>query len=90
MRIDALTQIQQVYGTQPKRKAASVSNTSYGRDAVEISSIGRSFQTAKKAVNDADDVREYKTAPLKEQIKAGTYNVSGESFAEKLMEKLGL
>ena len=90
MRIDALSQIQQVYGTKPKRKAANVSGVSYGRDAVEISSIGKSFQIAKKAVNDADDIRESKTAPLKEQIKAGTYNVSGESFADKLMEKLGL
>ena len=90
MRIDALSTIQQVYGTQQKRKTASVQNTSYGRDAVEISSIGKSFQIAKKAVNDAPDIRESKTAPLKEQIKAGTYNVSGESFADKLMEKLGL
>ncbi len=90
MRIDALSQIQQVYGTQPKRKTASVSNTSFGRDAVEISSIGKSFQIAKKAVSEADDIRESKTAPLKEQIASGTYNVSGESFAEKLMEKMGL
>lgn len=90
MRIDALSTIQQVYGTQQKRKTTSVQNTSYGRDAVEISSIGKSFQIAKKAVNDSADIRESKTAPLKEQIKAGTYNVSGESFADKLMEKLGL
>ena len=90
MRIDALSQIQQVYGTQPKRKTASASGVSYGRDAVEISSIGRSFQIAKKAVGEADDIRQSKTAPLKEQIKAGTYDVSGESFAEKLMEKMGL
>ncbi len=89
MRIDALSQIQQVYGTQSKRKTSSVSNKSYGRDAVEISSIGKSFQIAKKAVSEAEDVRESKTAPLKEQIAAGTYNVSGESFAEKLMEKMG-
>ncbi|MCR4589577.1 MAG: flagellar biosynthesis anti-sigma factor FlgM [Lachnospiraceae bacterium] len=90
MRIDALSTIQNVYGTQPKRKTASVSQTSYGRDAVEISSIGKSFQIAKQAVKDADDIRQEKTAPLKEQVKAGTYDVSGESFAEKLMEKLGL
>ncbi len=90
MRIDTLSQIQQVYGSKPKRKAANMSGVSYGRDAVEISSIGKSFQIAKNAVNKADDIRESKTAPLKEQIKAGTYNVSGESFADKLMEKLGL
>ena len=90
MRIDPLSAIQNVYGTQPKRKTASVSKTGYGRDAVEISSIGRSFNIAKQAVKNADDIRQEKTAPLKEQIKAGTYDVSGESFADKLMEKLGL
>ncbi len=90
MRIDALSTIQNVYGTQQKRKTASVSGTSYGRDSVEISGIGRSFQIAKQAVKNADDIREDKTAPLKEQIKAGNYDVSGESFANKLMEKLGL
>lgn len=90
MRIDTLSAIQNVYGTQPKRKTAAVSQASYGRDSVEISGIGKSFQIAKQAVKDADDIRYEKTAPLKEQIKAGNYDVSGESFAEKLMEKLGL
>lgn len=90
MRIDALSQIQQVYGTQPKRRTNSVSNTSYGRDAVEISNIGKSFQIAKDAVKGAPDIREDKVAALKQQIASGTYDVSGESFAEKLMEKLGL
>ena len=82
--------IQQAYGTQPKRRVSSVSNTGYGRDAVEISNIGRSFQIAKDAVKGASDIREDKVAALKEQIASGTYEVSGESFAEKLMEKLGM
>ncbi len=90
MRIDALSQIQQVYGTQPKRRVSSVSNTGYGRDAVEISNIGKSFQIAKDAVKNASDIREDRVSELKEQIASGSYNVSGESFADKLMSKLGL
>ena len=85
--IDAVNQIQQVYGTNKTRRPVKTSSVSYGRDGVEISTIGKDIQTAKKAVNDASDIREDKVASLKAQIANGTYNVSAESFADKLMKK---
>ncbi|MBQ9360901.1 MAG: flagellar biosynthesis anti-sigma factor FlgM [Lachnospiraceae bacterium] len=87
MRIDAITQIQQVYGVGKNRKTSRTNSVSGGRDAVEISSIGKDIQTAKAAVKSAPDVREDKVADLKKQIANGTYNVSGESFADKLLAK---
>ena len=87
MRIDAISQIQQVYGVGKPRKTSNTSRVSSGRDAVEISSIGKDIQTAKAAVKSAPDVREDKVADLKKQIANGTYNVSGESFADKLLAK---
>ena len=87
MRIDAISQIQQVYGVGKSRKTNSSSKVSGGRDAVEISSIGKDIQTAKSAVKAAPDVREKKIADIKKQISNGTYNVSGESFADKLLAK---
>ena len=87
MRIDALTAIQQVYGTGKSRKTANTKKVSGGRDAVEISSIGKDIQTAKNAVKASFDIREGKVADIKKQIAAGTYNVSGESFADKLLAK---
>ena len=63
MRIDALTNLQQVYG------------------------VGKDIQTVKAAVKAAPDVRANKVADIKKQIEAGTYNVSGESFADKLLAK---
>ena len=42
---------------------------------------------AKSAVKAAPDVRESKVADIKKQISSGTYNVSGESFADKLLAK---
>ena len=87
MRIDAFSAIQQVYGTGKTRKTASTKKVSGGRDAVEISSIGKDFQTAKMAAKAAPDIRESKVADIKKQIAAGTYNVSGESFADKLLAK---
>ena len=87
MRIDAISQIQQVYGVGKNRKTSGTKKVSGGRDAVEISSIGKDIQTAKSAVKAAPDVRENKIADIKKQISAGTYNVSGESFADKLLAK---
>ncbi len=86
MRIEAYTQVQQMYNT---RKAANVKtkNRVSFSDQVQISSIGKDFQTAKQAVANAGDIREDVIAPIKEKIQAGTYEVSAESFADKLMQK---
>ena len=87
MRIDALTNLQQVYGVGKPKKAVKTGKVQSGRDAVEISSIGKDIQTVKAAVKAAPDVRANKVADSKKQIEAGTYNVSGESFADKLLAK---
>ena len=49
--------------------------------------MGKAYQAAKSAVNEAADVREDKIADIKSRIDNGTYNVSAESFADKLLEK---
>ncbi|MBO5238299.1 MAG: flagellar biosynthesis anti-sigma factor FlgM [Lachnospiraceae bacterium] len=87
MRIDAYNQINQLYGTSKTRKtgkagyAGSVNTT----DQVSFSSIGKDMQIAKAALAKVPDVREDKVNALKTAIDNGTYNVSNESFAEKLM-----
>lgn len=86
MRIEAYTQVQQMYSTKKAEKTTKTGRTS-NIDAVEISNTGKDFQTAKKAVNESRDIREDITAPIKAKIDSGTYRVSGESFAEKLLEK---
>ncbi len=86
MRIDAYTQVQQLYQTQKvsrTQKTGSVAKT----DKVQISSFGKDIQTAKAAVAGSPDIREELTAPIKARIQNGTYEVSNESFAEKLMQK---
>jgi negative regulator of flagellin synthesis FlgM len=45
------------------------------------------MQVAKAALASTPDIREDVTSKLKEQINNGTYSVSTESFAEKLLEK---
>ena len=87
MRIEAYNQIQQIYKPQTTKKASAVGKKPSFSDNLQISSIGKDIQTAKQAVANAPDVREDVTAPLKASIAAGTYNVSSESFADKLLEK---
>ena len=86
MRIEAYNQINQIYNTNKATKAKKTTKTGLS-DQVQISSIGKDIQTLKQAVADSSDIREELTAPLKESINAGTYNVSSESFADKLLQK---
>lgn len=88
MRIDAYSQVAQIYGVQSgvkTTKAKSVS--SVGTDQVSISQAGRDYQVAKNAVSEASAVREDKVAALKSMVDAGTYKVSEGDFASKLLEK---
>lgn len=86
MRIEAYTQVQQVYNTKKTSKSIKTSASSF-QDAVQISNMGKDIQAAKQAVAGAPDIREEVVAPLKASIQAGTYSISGESFANKLLEK---
>jgi len=86
MRIEAYNMVSQVYGTKKPQKAQSTASVSK-MDQVQISSIGKDLQIAKQAVKNAPDVRDSVTAPLKASINAGTYSVSGEDFASKLLAK---
>ena len=86
MRIDAYAQVQQLYGNKKVNKVQKEAKTTF-RDQVEISSKGKDIQIAKTAVANAADVREDVVANLKNKLNAGTYEVSGEQFAQKLFER---
>lgn len=86
MRITSSNLISQVYQSQKVNKPQKTTKPSK-MDQVQISSVGKDIQTLKQAVKDSPDVREELTAPLKASINAGTYEVSGESFADKLLQK---
>lgn len=89
MRIEAYNQIGQIYApkkTYGTQKANTVSRT----DQVQISSIGKDIQTVKQAVANTPDVREDKIASVKTKIQNGTYEVSSDDFASKLMAAYGM
>ncbi len=87
MRIEAYTQVQQLYKTQKARTGNAANSTDSAKDQVQISSKGKDFQTAKAALASAPDIREELTASLKARVQGGTYKVDNSNFAEKLLEK---
>lgn len=86
MRIEAYTQVQQLYNTKKPARLQNTAHTS-ATDRIQISSIGKDIQIAKSAVAAASDIREEMVAPIRTAVANGTYQVSAESFAEKLMQK---
>lgn len=86
MRIDAYAQVQQLYSAKSAKKVQKETKTSF-RDQLQISSKGKDIQNAKNAVANAADIREDVVEPLKRAVNAGTYEVSGDKFAQKLFEK---
>lgn len=86
MRIEAYTQIQQVYNTKKTARTEAAKKPSFA-DAVQISSVGRDIQVAKQAVSNTPDVREELVSSLKARIDAGTYSVSAEQLADKLLSQ---
>ena len=87
MRIEAYTQVQQIYNAHKTNKAQKASNVSFS-DQLELSSMGKDMQVAKQAVQNSPDVREDLVAKYKAQLQDGTYQVSSESFADKLIRHM--
>jgi negative regulator of flagellin synthesis FlgM len=55
-------------------------------DSVEISDLSRELSRARQAVDAAPEVRADKVAGIKKRIEDGTYTVSPELLARKLLE----
>ncbi len=84
MRIDALNQVSQLYQSNSTKKIQQTGNPN-ASDRVEISQMGKDYQIAKQAVGSAPDIREDRVAELKAAIASGTYNVSDEEIADKII-----
>lgn len=87
MRVGAYNQVSQIYGSQKISKGYNTSAVSATStlDKVSFSNVGKDMQVAKNALKNVPDVREDKVNELKASIANGTYQVSPESFADKLV-----
>ncbi len=86
MRIDALNKVNQLYQTT-KTKKVTTKNDARAKDHYEVSQTAQDYQTAKAAVANVSDVREDKVAGLKDAIASGSYNVSAQEIADKMVSR---
>lgn len=86
MRVDAYNKIAQVYQTNTIQKIEKKTNVTT-KDQVEISTIGKDYQIAKKAVAEAPDIRTDKVNDIKERLASGTYNVNMEEVADHILKR---
>ena len=86
MRIDAYNQISQLYQASKPKKITKKSEATV-KEQYTVSSKGQDYQTAKKALAEAQDIREEKVAALKEQIASGSYNVSAQEIADSVVSR---
>jgi negative regulator of flagellin synthesis FlgM len=66
-------------------RSEAAAGTPIGTDRVEVSDQARAMQVATEALKQAPQIRADKVAALKAKIKAGTYKVSGEDIAERML-----
>lgn len=87
MRVGTFNQISQVYGTSGAKKKYNSNQVDFAStlDQVSLSSAGKDMQIAKTALKSVPDIRQDRVNELKASIANGTYQVSAEDFAEKLM-----
>jgi negative regulator of flagellin synthesis FlgM len=77
-------------GVRPKREGAGAAPPAVppaASDRVEVSDAARARQVAAAALKGQADLRTQKLAALKAAVQAGTYRVSGEDIAEKMLEE---
>lgn len=92
MRIDAYNAISQVYQANATSKVNSTVNSTgkvaSANDKFDISDTAKTYSVAKTAVAESSDVREDKIADIKARIAAGTYAVSAEDVADKIVNSV--
>lgn len=88
MRIDAYNAISQVYQANATSKVNSTGKVASANDKFDISDTAKTYSVAKTAVAGSSDVREDKIADIKARIAAGTYAVSAEDVADKIVNSV--
>lgn len=88
MRIGTYNMVNQIYNTTGTKKSGNKMSTGYASftDEISFSALGKDMQTAKNALAATPDVREARISDIKARMDNGTYSVSNDDFAAKLME----
>ncbi len=74
-----------IYKTTAK-KIDNVKNVEKPKDELQLSEKAKEFQVVMKAFKNLPEIREDLVNELKDKIQQGTYNVTGEEVADKIIE----
>ena len=85
MRVDAFNKVSQIYQASSLKSSTKTAGSNF-QDKLEISQVGKDYQVAKQAVLGISDVREDKVNDIKLRMESGTYNISSQEVADKLVE----
>ena len=69
-------------------KSTGATSSTGGAEHIAISSKAKDIQKANEVINAAPDIRIEKVDQIKEQIANGSYSVSSEQLAEKILENI--
>lgn len=86
MRVDAYNKVNQVYNTSKVNSVKKIGGSSFS-DKLEISRTGNDYTFAKQIIDQIPDIRTEKINDIKSRMESGTYNVSMEEVAEKIINK---
>ena len=89
MRIDAMNQVSQIYSANRTKKTNNSSAMSFA-DKLELSQAGKDLQVAKAAVAATPNEREDRIAQIKAAMENGSWNVSDEALADKMLESFDI
>ena len=85
-----VSNINSAYGVYTSEKVSVVKKTKNAKvadkDSFNLSNEAKDFNTIRAAIAKSPDIRLDKVNRIKEQIETGTYNVSSEDIANKLVD----
>lgn len=85
MRVDNFNKVSQLYQSNSTKKLEKTTKSSQS-DKLELSQTGKDYQVAKQAVMKAPDVRMDKVNDIKRRMESGTYNISSQEIASKMVD----
>lgn len=85
MRIDAYNKVSQMYQANKIHTVESAKKMEKS-DQLEISQTGKDYQIVKRAVAGVSEVRMDKVEEIKRVLASGTYDVSMNEVADKLLD----
>ena len=88
MRINGIQNVNQVYNTKKANKGYGSTNVAGGKDSAQFSAIAKELSIAKQAVDQTPDVRQARIDEIKQQMEAGTYNISAAQVADKIISQI--